>query len=269
MIYQLVKGISKIATYSEKVLPDITVFHFKIVNACVIGDASGWVLVDTGLENSYEFILEKTGEIFGEGRRPTAILLTHGHFDHIGCIKRLLEKWEVPVYAHEEEIPYLTGRRNYPKPDPTVDEGMVAKMSPAFPNEGIDISSHIRAFPSEGRIPGLKDWEWIHTPGHTVGHVSFFRGRDKLLIAGDAFTTRKQESFLSVLTEKEKFKGPPAYLTEDWEKAKASVVKLKNLGPELVIPSHGAVIQGEELRKQLELLAEHFNQTAVPEKDKV
>jgi glyoxylase-like metal-dependent hydrolase (beta-lactamase superfamily II) len=260
----MVKGLSKLTTHTVKVLPDITMFNFKIVNACVIGDTSSWVLVDTGLENSYDYIIEQTEAMFGKGSTPAMILLTHGHFDHIGCVIQLSEHWNVDVYAHEEELAYLTGKKNYPEPNPDADEGMVAKMSPAFPNEGINLFDRIKALPKSGYIPDIKDWEWIHTPGHTEGHVSFFRKRDKVLIVGDAFTTTKQESFLSVLTEREKVKGPPAYLTPDWMAAKESVEKLKNIMPELVIPSHGKVMQGEELKSHLAMLAEHFNEIAIP-----
>ena len=39
-------------------------------------------------------------ERFGEGARPAAIVLTHGHFDHVGCLEKLAEKWDAPIYAH-------------------------------------------------------------------------------------------------------------------------------------------------------------------------
>ena len=44
-------------------------------------------------------------------------------------------------------------------------------------------------------VPGLPDWECIPTPGHTPGHVSFFRPRDRVLIAGDAVLTVQLNSF--------------------------------------------------------------------------
>lgn len=69
---------------------------------------------------------------------------------------------------------------------------------------------------------------------------------------------------MSVLTEKEKVKGPPAYLTPDWRSSKESVEKLKNLMPEIVIPSHGKPMHGEELKKHLVMLSEHFNEITVP-----
>ena len=54
--------------------------------------------------------------------------------------------------------------------------------------------------PSDGTVPHLPDFKWIHTPGHTPGHISLFREKDQALIVGDAFVTVKQEYLYKVLT---------------------------------------------------------------------
>jgi glyoxylase-like metal-dependent hydrolase (beta-lactamase superfamily II) len=155
---------------------------------------SALVLIDIGLENSAEFILESAAKRFGNDNPPQAIILTHGHFDHIGSVITLAKQWDVPVYIHQLELPYVTGEKNYPVADACVDEGLVAKISPTFPHKGIDISGRAANLPSDGSVPGMPGWQWIHTPGHTEGHISLFRERDRTLIAGDAFSTVKQES---------------------------------------------------------------------------
>jgi glyoxylase-like metal-dependent hydrolase (beta-lactamase superfamily II) len=180
-------------------------------------------------------------------------------------VKKLSDLWDVPVYIHPLEIPYITGQKDYPVGDPTVDEGLVAKMSPSFPHTSIDVSSHAVPLPSGGNLPFMPDWQWIHTPGHTEGHISLYRKKDGVLIAGDAFTTVKQESLLSVLTQNEQISGPPKYFTEDWQAAEKSVKTLRNLNPSLVIPSHGKPMQGEELRRHLDLLISNFDEIAIPE----
>jgi hypothetical protein len=90
--------------------------------------------------------------------------------------------------------------------------------------------------------------------------------RDKTLIAGDAFTTTKQESLSSVLTQAEQIKGPPAYFTTDWESARRSVERLKALEPDLAVVSHGNPMRGDELKRHLEYLVSNFNEAAVPDR---
>ena len=46
-------------------------------------------------------IIESIDKRYGKGSKPKAIILTHGHFDHVGALEALLDKWDVPVYAHE------------------------------------------------------------------------------------------------------------------------------------------------------------------------
>jgi glyoxylase-like metal-dependent hydrolase (beta-lactamase superfamily II) len=266
MINQLLKIIAKVTASTEEVLSDILMFKFTIVNAFILRlPQKKWVLVDTGLENSFEYIVMESEERFGKAASPEAIVLTHGHFDHTGSVIRLAERWDVPVYAHAKELPYITGKMNYPQGDPTTDEGLVAKMSSVFPHESIDLGFRAVALPPDGSIPGVSGWKWIHTPGHTEGHISLFRERDKTLIAGDAVTTTKQESLFPVLTKKEQIKGPPAYLTPDWAASKESVDLIRTLVPQLLLPSHGKPIAGKELEEHLLLLTEHFNEIAIPE----
>ena len=86
-----------------------------------------------------------------------------------------------------------------------------------------------------------------------------------MLIAGDAFSTTKQESLLSVILQNEQISGPPKYLTTDWEAAKRSVEILMDLEPSLVITSHGKPMKGEDVSKHLELLINDFEEIAKPE----
>lgn len=266
---KIVEALSRLTTSSNEIAPDILILEFTVVNACIVGQPgrkqAEWVLVDTGLENSGDFIVQTAVTRFGEESRPMAIVLTHGHFDHVGSAIQLANFWDVPVYAHELEMPYLTGKKDYPQPDPTVSSGLVAKMSPTFPHTAIDLSYQLTALPGDGSIPGMPEWRWVHTPGHTEGHVSLFREKDGVLIAGDAFTTVKQESLSSVISQQEEISGPPRYLTTDWKTAQQSVKRLRDLQPSLVIPSHGQPMKGDKLAEHLEMLVHNFNEIAVPE----
>jgi glyoxylase-like metal-dependent hydrolase (beta-lactamase superfamily II) len=254
---------------TQQVTHDILLLKFTLVNLYIIGEPKGkdskWILVDTGLAHSSKVILDEAERLYGENCPPQAIILTHGHFDHVGSVIKLSDQWNVPVYAHSLELPYLTGRKDYPPADPTVGEGLIAGMSSIFPNEGINLEHRIHPLPQDGSIPNMPEWQWIHTPGHTPGHISLFRKSDGILIAGDAITTVKQESLLSVLTQKQELNGPPAYFTTDWNKAEESVRTLQQLKPTLAITSHGAPMRGEELKAALEDLSANFHEKAVPE----
>lgn len=227
-------------------------------------DDNSWVLVDAGLKWSAHKIKNMATELFGEHSRPSAIILTHGHFDHAGSVAELAEEWNVPVYTHFMEIPFLTGKSSYPPADPTVGGGLMSSLSFTYPVGPINIWNHINVLPSNGSIPGLNDWKYIHTPGHTPGHISLYRESDKVLIAGDAFVTTKAESLLSVLLQTKKISGPPKYLTTDWEASKESVNTLANLEPKVAATGHGKPMRGAELRDALLELNQHFDEVAVP-----
>jgi glyoxylase-like metal-dependent hydrolase (beta-lactamase superfamily II) len=237
------------------------------VNLFFIAEPDGsWVLVDAGVPGSTDKIRRAAEEIFGEDARPKAIILTHGHFDHIGAVKDLASEWDVPVYAHPLELPYLTGQSSYPPPDSSVGGGGMAYMAFAYPKRPINIRNYVELLPKDGSVPGLTGWRWIHTPGHTPGHISLFREEDRVLVLGDAFTTRNAESAIAVMTEKREVHGPPAYFTPDWAAAHRSVETLANLNPEVAASGHGMPMVGQDLRQQLDNLVKNFWVIAVPNK---
>ncbi|SFP45806.1 MBL fold metallo-hydrolase [Salibacterium halotolerans] len=248
------------------VLDDIWCYTNQIVNVIFIGTPeTGFVMVDAGMPYSSGSLLKAAASIFGEGRKPEAIILTHGHFDHTGSIIELIKHWNIPVYAHEREIPYLNGEENYPEPDSSVEGGMIAKISPFFPHKGVNIREHVRALPENGSVPYLPEFRWVHTPGHTPGHISLFRDRDQTLIAGDAFVTVKQDELYQVFTQKIEMNGPPRYLTTDWEAAANSVKKLAELHPKTAITGHGRPVEGRVLEEGLPSLMQTFPSSAVPD----
>src|SRR5215218_6349117 len=253
---------------ATQVTTDVAYLRDRIVNLFFVGEPGageqGWTLVDAGLYGSAERIVRAAEDRFGLGARPAAIVLTHGHFDHVGALETLVQRWDVPVYAHELELPYLTGRSAYPPPDPTVGGGALARLSPLFPKQPVNLGTRVRTLPADGAVPGMPGWRWIHTPGHAPGHVSLWRASDRTLIAGDAFITTKQESAYAVATQRPEIHGPPMYFTPDWPSARESVRALAALEPELVITGHGRAVRGPLMRDALHLLADNFDGIAVP-----
>lgn len=262
----LEQTIEQTLSNSFTVAPGVWGRKDTFVNYYIIQDQTSrsWALVDAGLKWSASAIRKMAKEIFGEGSRPSAIILTHGHFDHVGAVRSLAEGWGVPVYAHELELPYLTGKSSYPPPDPSVGGGMMASVSFLYPRGPINLGNDIQKLPSDNTIPGFPEWKFIHTPGHTPGHISLFRESDKVLIAGDAFVTTKAESAIYALTHMNHLSGPPKYFTCNWASAKLSVIKLAALDPDTIATGHGKPMRGEEMRLELNNLSRHFDRLAVP-----
>ncbi len=253
----------------REIAADVGYKQLAIVNVVFVGprDAGdgGWVLIDAGMFGSAAAIRAAAQARFGGKGRPSAIVMTHGHFDHVGSLETLARDWDVPVYAHSAERPFLNGSQSYPPADPSVGGGMMARLSPLFPTSPVNVGERLRALPDDGSVPPLPGWRFIHTPGHAPGHVSLWRERDRLLIAGDAIVTTQQESVYAAITQEPQMHGPPMYFTPDWPSAKRSVAELAALEPELVITGHGAAMQGAEMRAALHRLAENFDDIALPE----
>ena len=243
------------------VAPNVWGMKDIFVNVYIVkdDDSDKWVLIDTGLKSSGKKIKKMASDIFGEGNAvPKAIILTHGHFDHVGSVQALAEEWHVPVYAHYLEMPYLTGKSSYPPCDPTVGGGLMSDLSFLYSMKPIDISSFVAGLPEDNSVPFLAKWKWIHTPGHAPGHISLYREEDKTMIVGDAFITTKGESAFNTLLQIKKVSRPPAYGTTDWFAAYESVKKLLLMQPEVVATGHGKPMYGTEMLKQLVDLVEHF-----------
>lgn len=118
-------------------------------------DAKSALVIDPGDEA--ERILARLGAL---GLTPAAILLTHGHFDHVEAVKALAEKTGAPVYLHPADLalpPWLT--RPLPETLPLSDGQRLSF-------DGMEL-------------------EVLHTPGHTPGGVCFLWGSEGVIFTGD------------------------------------------------------------------------------------
>jgi glyoxylase-like metal-dependent hydrolase (beta-lactamase superfamily II) len=134
-------------------------------------------------------------------------------------------------------------------------------LSPLYPRGPINLGSRLRALPDadDAAEAGLPGWQVMFTPGHTPGHVSFFRPADRLLLAGDAFCTTKPESFFeAALLQDPELHGPPAYFTWNPEIAAGSILGLAALQPDILAPGHGRPLAGEAVAAKMMTFAEQF-----------
>lgn len=240
------------------------VYHTKIVFVGAyfidVPENDSWVLVDTGLPLSHGKIIRAAQTRYAD-KKPSAIILTHGHFDHAGAALALAETWNVPIFAHRLETPYLTGKSDYPPQDSTMG-GAIAQMARFFPHSGYDFGRRVVVIPDDGALPEMPSWKILHTPGHTAGHVSLWRESDRTLIAGDALTTMNLDSWISNVTEKQEFCRPPAPFTTDWQAARRSVELLAELEPNAVGAGHGQPILGANTARRLKEFARNFQPPA-------
>lgn len=238
------------------------------VNVYIIANrksfSKGWVLVDTGPAGSAGKIIHMAESLFGKGTQPSAIILTHGHSDHSGSVEELIKRWHVPVYAHELELPYLTGLSSYPPADPSVGHGLMSLFSVFFRKHPINLGSQVKPVDMNEGIAELPEWKIIATPGHSPGHISLFLPLNTTLIAGDALATTCAESLIALLGNLKHISGPPMYMTINWPEAEESVHQLAALEPRIIAAGHGPVLRGREAREALLNLSEHFKEIAVP-----
>lgn len=102
-------------------------YTVQIANIFLVGNKDQFVLVDAGLPKSGEEIISVIEDRFGKSQ-PKAIILTHGHFDHIGGLIEIVDKWDIPVFAHEMEISFLTGKKSYPADFPILRSPVVSDL---------------------------------------------------------------------------------------------------------------------------------------------
>lgn len=244
-------------TAAREIAADLAFLRVSIANVYFAGNREKWILIDTGVPGHAAAILQAAQARFGENSRPRAIILTHGHFDHAGNAVELARHWDVPVYAHPLEFPYLTGASAYPRKDPTVG-GAMAFMSRFFPTRTVNVSEVLRDLPATGVVPGLEGWVALATPGHAPGHVSLWRERDATLVAGDAMATADLDSWLGVLTMNPVISRPVTPFTYDWTAARTSVQSLASLNPFVIAAGHGDPIAGPRVADELARFAREF-----------
>jgi len=239
-------------------------------NVYFVRSGESWVLIDSGSVGRGPVIERAAGSLFGSGSRPTAILLTHSHPDHAGSARVLATRWQCPVYVHQDELPLtsadLVAYRAFADP---LNRWLILPVMRLMPRERVrkmlenaDLRDAVRSLPASGEVPGLPGWRSIHTPGHTPGHVSFFRVTDHVLLTGDAILTTSVNSMLGLLLKRRELSGPLRLTTWRWAAAKESAAVLARLEPSVLATGHGEPLAGPRTPAEVDALIERF--TAPP-----
>jgi glyoxylase-like metal-dependent hydrolase (beta-lactamase superfamily II) len=215
----------------HEIAPDV--FHLPVmprnaVNTYLLGD----VLVDTGMRTSAKKIQSAL-----EGRDVKAIALTHAHGDHGGSARKLSAELGVPVWVGAAdrgaaETGKVVAKPPYDKPGLRVVAGLMGDFPSVTVsrdlNEGDELSAGFTV---------------LDTPGHSPGHVSFWRESDGVLICGDVFFN------MNLLTTAPGLRQPPGPFTIDPPLNRASERKVAALEPKVAGFGHGPVISDDAAGK--------------------
>lgn len=195
-------------------------FPPNAINVFLIGD----VVVDAASRYAGRRILRQL-----RGHGVSAHALTHAHPDHQGASKQLCETLGIPYWVGEADVPVaedptLIVERQPPHP--------IARTSyRLFTGPGHPVD---RALKEGDEVGGFKV---LDTPGHSAGHISFWRESDRVLILGDVLNNMNVSTGLPGLYE------PKPYYTPDPAENRRSARRLAELEPRLTLFGHGAPLR--------------------------
>jgi hydroxyacylglutathione hydrolase len=186
------------------------------INVYLMGD----VLVDAATRYAGRRILRQL-----EGRTVSAHALTHAHPDHQGASRRVCESLGIPLWCGEAdadaaETPVLIRER---QPDHPIARFFWRTMA----GPGHPVARRLR----EGdEIAGFKV---LDVPGHSAGHVAFWRESDRVLILGDVLNS------MEIFTGVRGLREPKPFLTPDPARNRESARRIATLEPALACFGHG------------------------------
>jgi glyoxylase-like metal-dependent hydrolase (beta-lactamase superfamily II) len=218
------------------------------VAAWLIEGADGHTLVDTGMDTpGARGALRDGAERLGVSPESLRrVVLTHAHIDHFGLASRVRAWSGARVWMHEREAQLVREFvHGWPRDRERGAEeflrfGASEEVARAFVAATDRIHALYEDFqPDEllrgerGPVPGTAGWEFIHTPGHSPGHVTLYHPGRRLLIAGDHVLPRISPNI-----------GADMYAPDPLTAYLASLRRLRELPVDLVLPSHGSPFEG-------------------------
>lgn len=209
------------------------------VNWYIVEEHGALTVIDGGMPAHWTGLVQWLDQHHKNWSDIEAIVLTHGHPDHLGIVQRLAEVTDLPVHLHPDDEAKAKGKglqqmprrfkRNLWRPS-------VLAVLATWGRAGLFTVPPIitSASVADGEtlaVPGRL--RAIHTPGHSQGSTCFVMGADGPLLAGDALVTQ------DVVTGKAGLGIMPGLLNDDPEQALASLARLRGVRSELVLPGHG------------------------------
>lgn len=200
----------------REVAPDVWLLDGYPLDAVNVYLAEG-ILIDAGMRWDRYRLLRQL-----RGREVKMVALTHCHPDHQGIAALVCKKYGVPLACHEADAAAMEGREPMWPRNWILKLGHWAWSGPPHPVQRVlRHGDHIGNF----RV--------VHTPGHTPGHVVYFRESDGVAIVGDAITN------VHFIEAKADLRLPPALFSADPGAMRCSLRRLVELRPAVVCFGHG------------------------------
>jgi glyoxylase-like metal-dependent hydrolase (beta-lactamase superfamily II) len=213
--------------------------------AYILTDEHDFTLVDTGTCRDTRALLNAFSALDLDPARCGAVLLTHGHCDHAGNAALVAERFGARIHAHEAERPFLETSLRYGH------HGRAALVFAAgeqyWPVRRHPVDVVLNDSDSVDTPAGR--WSVIHTPGHTPGHVAFYREADGVLLSGDALLN------IVPYRRTEGIALPQAIFTTDVAQARASARRIATLEPRVLLPGHGRPLRDDTAARIREFVA--------------
>ncbi|MFJ4267876.1 MBL fold metallo-hydrolase [Paenarthrobacter nicotinovorans] len=215
-------------------------FSDAYVNFYIVEGRDRLTLIDSGLPAMWGPLKDSLKALGHSLEDIRALVLTHGHFDHLGLAKRLHQELGIPVWIHTEDSyiarhPYRYRHERsrfvfaltHPSGLP-----VLASMTRAgaLKVKGVE---EVRHFPGTGALPVPGSPEIVFSPGHTSGHCGLFLRERGILFSGDALVT------LDPYTQRTGPRIVAGAATADSALNLASLKQLAQTGATLVLPGHG------------------------------
>ena len=230
----------------RQVLPDIYLIEgLHVAHVYVLASEDGLTLIDSGTPGEADKIVKQIEEAGCALSGIRAIVMTHAHSDHTGCMAELARRSGAQVLAHRDEVDYIerTASLPYKAFMQRLMFGLSERVLSRFEPGKVD-----RPLQDGDVVEALGGLQVIHVPGHTPGSIALYQPERRVLFCGDAIFNQLP------IGGKQGVRFPPAIVCVDSPQAQASARELAALPAEVVCFGHGEPIlegAGEKMRAAL------------------